>query len=114
MRPLVCPGGYAVPNRTGKFRIVAITAACSSVSASSRLMLVEDSKAPNSLEQKWISLDGSDTKEKQHTILVDLKRVAACDANIIYNPPEPINTTNGILSIKTDNLEPGSIAVYVE
>jgi hypothetical protein len=101
MYPLLCPAGYGIPVRTGKLEIVKVTAACSDSTAAARLQLVDSARG----------LPAS--KNKEDRILVDLKRVAVCDANIVFDCPEPIKVRSTVSPLLTTNLVPGSVMVYV-
>lgn len=101
MQPLLCSGGYGVPQRAGKFQIFKILAVCSDTSASARLTLVDSNK------------DSLDTKGYKDRYVLDAKRVAVCNANIDINLPEPIKVVDGILPLTMTNLVPGSVFVYV-
>jgi hypothetical protein len=101
MYPLLCPGGYGLPVKTGRFEIMKITAACSDSNAAARLQLIDsERKLPSS-------------KITGDRMLVDLKRVAVCDANIIFDCPEPIKVRDTVSPLLSTNLVPGSIMVYV-
>jgi len=112
MRPILCAGGYGVPMRAGAFQVVHITAACSDSNASSRLQICEDISTATEKEKNWIP--PIKEKEKDQKLLIDLKRVAACQPNIDWSPKEPFQVTRGLAVIKTENLEPGSIFVYIK
>lgn len=101
MYPLLCPGGYGLPIKTGRFEIMKITAACSDSSAAARLQLIDSAR----------QLPAS--KLKADKLLVDLKRVAACQPNIVFDCEEPIKVRDTISPIYSTNLVPGSIMVYV-
>jgi len=101
MYPLLCPGGYGVPQKSGRFRIVKITATCSDSVAAAQLQLADTAKTVYS------------AKDKDDKIVVDLKRVAACQPNIIFDGPEGIPIRNGLFPLITTNLVPGSTLVYI-
>lgn len=101
MQPLLCPGGYGLPQKEGKFQIFKILAACSSTVAASQIILADSKKT--SIKDKL----------KTDRYVLNAKRIAACDANIEINFPEPIKVTDGIFPLTTSNLVPGSIFVYV-
>jgi hypothetical protein len=101
MQPLLCAGGYGVPQREGKFQIWKILAACSDSSASSRLTLLDSKKTSVA------------SKQYGDRLFTDAKRVAACNANIEITFPTPIKVVDGIFPLTTTNLVPGSIFVYV-
>lgn len=101
MYPLLCSGGYGVPMKRGKFEILKITAACSSSSAEARMQLCDSRRVSPS------------SKTPAEHLICDLKRVAACDANIIFDCPEPIKIRNGLAPLILTNLVVGSIIVYI-
>jgi hypothetical protein len=112
MYPLLCAGKYGVPLHriSDKIHICRITAACSDVSAQSRLTLVDDGDLTRNDNYGTIIKE----KKKQHSILFDKKRVAACDANIDSGDlsNSPIVPRNGISVLNATNLVPGSIMIY--
>jgi hypothetical protein len=110
MRPILCAGGYGVPMRAGAFQIVHVTAACSDSNASSRLQISE--AASTIANQQWVPKLAA--KLRNNDLLIDLKRVAACQPNIDWSPQEQLQVTKGLAIIKTENLEPGSIFVYIK
>lgn len=101
MYPILCPGGYGVPWKLGKFEIVHIEAPGSDTNASSRLTFLDDTEAMVT------------TKVSKHRLIYDQKRVAACHANIGGELKEPIKIRNGLSLLNSTNLEPGHIFVYV-
>ena len=118
MYPILCAGKYGVPLRAGKCVIHHITAACSDVSASSRLTLLDDETIPVMISPKGANPGDRhgnlpDEKLKEHSMIFDMKRVAACAANIDCQLKEPVTVRRGISILNSDNLVPGSIMVYV-
>ena len=106
MKPLTCPGGYGIPMTFGgKHRIVAVTAVCSDTNAAAQLQLVETTR----------TLPASKTSAEK--IIFDMKRVAACEANIEWIAPDtkdPIVVNSNLYPLLTTNLVPGSILVYAK
>jgi hypothetical protein len=106
MRPLTCAGGYGVPMTfDGRQRILKITAACSSINSESRLQLVDTSRVLPS------------EKTPKEALIVDLKRVAACDANIVWDAPDsknPLTIHGNLFPMLMTNLVVGSTMVYVK
>ena len=89
----------------GKHRIVKVTAACSSINSESRLQLVD---TPRNQPQ---------TVAPGDAIILDLKRVAACDANITWDAPDsksPLVVRGNLYPMLATNLVVGSIMVYVK
>lgn len=107
MYPILCPGGYGVPMKAGKMEIVAIVAAGSDASSSSRLTLLDYAAAGDKMGTFIKS------KTKDYDQIIDIKRVAACEPNITFYPALPIKTRSGISVLRSSNMEPGSITVYV-
>jgi len=102
MYPLLCPGGYGIPMKRGKFEIVKITAACNDSAAASRLQLCDSPRISPS------------SKTRDEKLVVDLKRVEACNANIDFDCPEPIKIRNALSPLTLTNLVVGSVLVYVK
>ena len=107
MYPLICKGGYGVPMTwgDGKHRLVKVTAVCSDESASAQLQLVDTSRLLPS------------SKTSAEKIILDLKRVAACQANIEWNAPDtndPLVIRDNLFPMIMTNLVAGSVLAYVK
>ena len=104
MYPLLCPGGYGVPFKKGKFRIMKITAVTKvdDINAISRLQLCDTPRnLPNS-------------KTPTEKIVIDLKGEAVDDATLEFECKEPIIVRDTLYPMIATNLEPGSTLVYTK
>lgn len=109
MYPLECAGHYAVPIRAGKPNIVQIMAAVEDMSKDARLTLLDDSTVKQS--DVWGKIVAS--KSSDHALLCDLKCMAGKAGMLQLKCPEPIKVRNGISILHSENIQPGSIFVYV-
>jgi hypothetical protein len=109
MYPIECAGHYAVPLKAGKPNIVQIMAAVDDLTKEARLMLVDDLTVGPS--DKWGKMPANKTKD--HSVLCDLKGVAGESGMLQLNCPDTMKVRNGISIIHSENIQPGSIFVYV-
>lgn len=107
MYPILCPGGYGVPMRAGKYEIVYITALTDTASSTARLTLLDDSN----ITSRYGTTVG--TKTKAHDQIVDIKRLAVCETTLKWEPKESMKLRYGLSVLNATNLIPGSINVYV-
>jgi len=104
MYPLVCPGGYGIPMKTGRFEICQIRAAVTTPANAAQLKLADyDITAAGGIPG---------TKDSNHVLLADLKKGTE-QVDIGMQFKEPIKVRNGICPLTITNLVPGSIFVYI-
>lgn len=108
MYPLVCKGGYPMPLRAGKFDIVQISAPAGTVGTVSRLTLIDDLGLAEDATLGRVLTNDNIYK----TTIVDLKSTTA-EGGLNQVFQEPLKVRKGISVKNADNLQPGSIMVYV-
>ncbi len=111
MRPLTCYGGYPNPLREGKFSVVGMRAIVSDPTAASRVTLVDDSTLKQGDRHGRI-LD-KNYKASAHTPLIDAKGVANNDGTLEIIFPEPMTVLYGLSAVATDNIEGGTLSVFI-
>lgn len=108
MYPIGCSGGYAIPCRGGKRRIVAIALTPKTLGTDTRLTLIDDYSEKN---KKWGSTAA--TQVKDDNSIIDLKIDAGTvDGSIFIAFPEPITVRNAISIVNANNTQPGYLCVY--
>jgi len=110
MYPIQCAGGFSIPLKAGKFRIMGIKATISDPTAVARIMLVDDPDiSKNQSSQGYLISSASN----QRRILADIKSVASTVGCLEADFPSPIKTRHGTSAYFT-NVLPGSVCVYEE
>jgi hypothetical protein len=109
MYPIKCAGGFSIPTKGGKFKIVGVCAAVADPTATAQIALVDDENINLGETQGYVLGDITNSK----FILVNLKGIANESGNLEFSFPCDIKTRYG-LSAYFDNLVPGSICVYEE
>jgi len=107
MYTITCPGGFPVPNKSGKFEVYGFCVAIADPTLISQFVLVDDPGISPNLEtgRMLTTLDG------QKGILANKKGVTNVDSTLEVMFAEPIKTRYG-LSIYGYNWIPGSVCVY--
>jgi hypothetical protein len=114
MYPLQCAGGYNVPAKAGKFRIVGFTVAVDDTGASAEVAIIDDPNIKSG--NAGFIIPDLDLPTTVRHILVHKKKVFDTDGNydatIEWFPPEPLMVRYGT-SLFFSNIKQGSFCLYV-
>jgi hypothetical protein len=109
MYPLTCRGGFPMPIKAGRFEVIGFRATVKTTTSDSRVRIIDD---PRIVEgDNWGYLLPASYTGKE-TPLADVKGMADIDSNLEVLFPEPVKTRWGI-SVYADNIEAGSLELYV-
>ncbi len=110
MYPNTCTGGFFMPLKTGRFTITGFKATVADPTAVSRVVLIDDETIlPYDKFGKF-----HPTSYTIQTGIIDEKGIANADAILECIFPSPVRIRNGISAINTDNLQAGTLKLYVE
>ena len=109
MYPMECKGGFFVPIREGKFEVIGFQAVVSDTAAASQVTLIDDKEIAVGAKFGRIL---SDTYDVQ-TGFVDIKGLANTDGNLEQFFPSPLKLRRGVSAVKTSNVVPGTLKLYV-
>lgn len=110
MYPLTCAGGFPNPVKAGKMEFLGVQATSKQINQPSRITLIDDRGISPDAKYGRILDSGSVA-----TVQICDKRVEDnVNGMIEWYPPEPIKLRNGISVLRADNIEAGSLKVFVK
>jgi hypothetical protein len=114
MQPILCKGGYALPIKEGKFTIRDIKVAVDNPNADSRLLLMDNSAnmAYPSSSLEYPSKNVSSTYNNSR--VVDLRGIGGKDSHLREQFASGLKVVNGLSIGAIENIEAGSIYVYID
>ena len=114
MQPLRCVGGFGLPIKQGKFTIREIKAVVKNPNADSRLLLVDNS-ANQSYPNSMLEYPAKSRESTYNNApVVDMRGVGDVDSILRESLPSGLKVNNGISIGDLDNIEAGSMYVYVD
>jgi hypothetical protein len=108
MRPVLCAGGYPLPIKSGKCKVVGFSCSTNVAATASRLTLKDD----DPFKSGGIPMPTEDSQLKD--VLIDKKGMASVDVNLAEHFIHPITFVNGICLVNASNLLVGRLIVYIE
>lgn len=104
MYPLVCAAGYPNPVRKGKFEVLQITATVTDPAATARVKL---------LDSDQMMLYPSTYSSPSEPQFIDIKIAPNEKGTLEGKLAEPVKLRKGISIVNADNIDVGSLKVYV-
>ena len=108
MQPLLCPGGYGVPVKAGRYKVCQIHGIIDA-GQSADVHIVDD----GTLE--WSDSMGNllTSKTSNQKTLFRCKGYSSTDGHLSVTFSEPVDVKNGLSLIEYTGIEPGTLLVYV-
>jgi hypothetical protein len=104
MYPLQCAAGYPNPVKRGKFEVYQVTATITDIGATARIQLI-DSDA--------MMLYANGYQNPAEPQIIDIKVLPGERATVEGKLSEPVKLRKGISIVNADNIDVGSLKVYV-